>query len=162
MQQVFCGVDPGKTGAYAVIKYGEIYVRPWDIVGFVRDMKGIALAASSLRWPVTAYVEDVHAMPGQGVTSMFNFGKSAGFIHGALAGLGIPFQLVSPRKWKQEFGLSGGDPADSVAVAERLFPGVSLMATPRSRKPSDGMAEALLIAEYCRRRTAGGERERKA
>jgi crossover junction endodeoxyribonuclease RuvC len=90
-------------------------------------------------------------MPHQGVTSMFSFGQSYGFILGVLTAFGIGYQLVPPGTWKREHGLLHTQKQDSVAVAKRLFPGVSLLPTERCRKESDGMAEALLIAEYARR-----------
>lgn len=91
-------------------------------------------------------------MPGQGVTSMFHFGKSAGYIEGVLCALRIPFTLVTPQKWKKEFELHS-DKTESIKVCQKLFEGVNLLPTPRCKKPSDGMAEALLIAEYGRRTT---------
>lgn len=96
-------------------------------------------------------VEKVSAMPGQGVVSMFNFGHNLGVIEGLLRGYGIPYQLVPPQTWKKEFSLSS-DKAKSIEVCQKLFPNVSLLATERSRKPNDGIAEALLMAEYARRK----------
>ena len=98
-----------------------------------------------------ACVEHVSAMPGQGVTSMFNFGQNFGYIKGLLEAFQIPYELVRPQKWKKEFGITG-DKNSSVEVCKRLFPGVSLRRTERCRKDDDGMAEALLMAEYARRR----------
>jgi len=95
-------------------------------------------------------VEKVGAMPGQGVVSMFNFGKSAGFIEGVLSAYHISYILVPPQRWKKEFDLHS-DKQQSIDVCKRLFPDVNLLPTPRCKKPSDGMAEALLIAEYARR-----------
>lgn len=89
-------------------------------------------------------------MPGQGVTSMFSFGENFGFIKGLLEAFGIPYELVRPQKWKKEFSIS--EKNQSVEVCKRLFPGESLKRTPRCKKDHDGMAEALLMAEYARRR----------
>jgi crossover junction endodeoxyribonuclease RuvC len=96
-------------------------------------------------------LEKVGAMPGQGVTSMFNFGVSYGYIKGVLEANRIPYQEIPPQRWKKEFGLNS-DKAASVEVCRKLFPDVNLLATPRCRKPHDGMAEALLLAEYARRK----------
>ena len=95
-------------------------------------------------------VEKVGAMPGQGVTSMFHFGKSAGFIEGVLMACNLSFQLVPPQRWKKEFSL-GSDKQQSIDACQRLFPQVNLLPSERCRKPSDGMAESLLMAEYARR-----------
>lgn len=96
-------------------------------------------------------LEQVHAMPKQGVTSTFNFGVSFGYIKGVLEAYGIAYQEVTPQKWKKEFGLDGTK-AKSIAVCRHLFPNVSLRATEKCRVDHDGMAEALLLAEYARRR----------
>ena len=89
-------------------------------------------------------------MPKQGVTSMFNFGVSFGYIQGVIEAFEIPYELVSPQKWKKHFGLDN-DKSKSIAKCKHLFPGVSLLPTERCRKDSDGMAEALLIALYAKR-----------
>ena len=68
-----------------------------------------------------------------------------------LAALEIPCQLVTPRTWKGEFGLNGSKDR-SIEVCKRLFPGVYLLPSSKCRKESDGMAEAILIAEYARRK----------
>lgn len=142
------GVDPGKKGGYAVIDMDGARCYPWDDARFVEDMRPLA---RRLDGRTMACVEKVGAMHGQGVRSMFTFGKSAGFIEGVLAALGIGYQLIPPKTWKAEFGLNS-DKADSIAVCKRLFPGVNLLASEKCRKDSDGMAEALLLAEYARRK----------
>lgn len=124
---------------------GDVHVHQWEerpFIFFMDDAKDSN--------PV-ACVEHVHAMPGQGVTSMFSFGENFGFIQGVLSSFGIPFELVHPRKWKKEFSITS-DKNTSIEVCKRLFPDVSLLPTDRSRKESDGMAEALLMAEYARRK----------
>ena len=100
---------------------------------------------------VRCCVESVSAMPGQGVTSMFNFGKGFGWILGILDAYTVPYELVRPQKWKKEFSITS-DKNTSIAVCKRLFPWVSLLPTERCRKDNDGMAEALLMAEYARRK----------
>lgn len=146
--KTYIGVDPGKSGAMAIIHaLGNVEVIPFDAVNY-----SLALArVSSGAYPVTCCVEKVSAMPGQGVVSMFNFGHNLGVIEGLLRGYGIPYQLVPPQTWKREFSLSS-DKNKSIEVCQKLFPKVSLLATERSRKPSDGIAEAILIAEYARRK----------
>lgn len=147
MGMIYIGIDPGKHGAYAIIDEGSTaQVWPWDDSEFATKMRGLNHLPH-----VMACVEKVGAMPGQGVTSMFNFGKSAGFIEGVLSALGIPYQLVTPQRWKKEFTLHNSK-QKSVEVCKRLFPDVSLLPTPRCRVASDGMAEALLMAEYARRK----------
>ena len=154
---IYVGVDPGKKGGYAVIYYDlsgrqHVDVFPWDDDAFVREMVGWnGDFAAHEGGGLVACVEKVGAMHGQGVTSMFSFGQSYGFILGVLAALGIGVQLVPPGTWKKEFSLIGKDKAASIEVCKRLFPGVNLLATDKCRKDSDGMAEALLLACYAKR-----------
>ena len=82
---------------------------------------------------------------------MFKFGENFGFIQGVLKSLGIPYELVRPQKWKKEFSITA-DKNTSIEVCKRLFPGVDLKRTERCRKDDDGIAEALLMAEYARRK----------
>ena len=146
MANVYVGIDPGKSGAIAVIYAdGTVEVSPFDIVEYCTLL-------GHLRFhDAVCCVEKVGAMPGQGVVSMFSFGHNFGIIEGLLTANCIPYQLVPPYTWKKEFSLSS-DKAKSIEVCQKLFPNVSLLATPRSRKPHDGMAEALLLAEYARRK----------
>ena len=144
---IYIGIDPGKSGAFAVLDENGAHVFPWGSEGFKRVL---LVAESKADGQVMACVEKVGAMPGQGVTSMFNFGKNVGYIEGVLETLGIPYQLVPPQKWKKEFSL-GSDKKQSIEVCKRLFPDVSLRRTDKCRTDDDGMAEALLMAEYARR-----------
>ena len=146
--EVSIGVDPGKKGGFAILIDGKCHsAKAWDDGEFVKAMKEV----SEMGLTVRAAVEKVGARPGQGVTSMFSFGKNAGFIEGTLMALDIPYQLVSPQKWKAEFGLSS-DKQKSIEVCQKLFPDVDLLATSRCKKPSDGKAEAILLCEYARRK----------
>lgn len=143
---IYIGVDPGKRGGFAYIDDNGQYVTyPWDDHIFIDTMFSL-----SINQGIIACVEKVSSMPNQGVASMFSFGKSAGYIEGVLSALSIPYQLVVPRKWKHEFSL-GNSKDDSITICQRLFPEANLYRTPKCYTPSDGMAEALLIAEYGRR-----------
>lgn len=141
---VYIGIDPGKSGALAVISDdGSVSIVPFDPETYKETLR----YASG---PTRAVLEHVTAMPKQGVTSMFHFGENFGYIKGLLEAFQIPYELVRPQKWKKEFGIS--DKNSSVECCKRLFPGVPLRRTERCRKDDDGMAEALLMAEYARRR----------
>ena len=143
----YIGIDPGKSGALAYIREnGMANVIPFDPSLYLFTLRTIAHDDQAV-----CCLEHVNAMPGQGVTSMFNFGLNFGWLQGVMAALKIPYELVRPQKWRKEFSITG-DKNDSIAVAKRLFPGVSLLPSDRSRKDNDGMAEALLMAEYARRR----------
>lgn len=145
---IYIGVDPGKAGGYAWIWDENVRSIPWDDTFFAQDMRCLSATGEKC----VAAVEKVGAMPHQGVTSMFNFGKSAGFIEGVLTALGIPYQLIPPATWKKEFSLIGKDKKASIEVCKRLFPDVDLKRTEKCRTDSDGCAESLLLAEYARRK----------
>ena len=145
---IWVGVDPGKKGGYAWIWEDTVRAMPWDDVFFCQDMHCLKETGEV----VVAAVEKVGARPGQGTVSMFSFGKSAGYIEGVLAALGIGYQLVPPAAWKKEFSLIGREKRECIAVAKRLFPQVSLLPGERHRVESDGMGDSLLIAEWCRRK----------
>ncbi len=152
---IYIGIDPGKSGAYAIIDtcggrdaYTYGLLNDEYIDDFVYEMQILGFKQSSC--DIFVCIEKVGAMPKQGVTSTFNFGKAAGFVEGVVRANYIPYQLVPPREWKKEFGLNS-DKAKSVEVCKRLFPTVNLKRTERCRKDHDGIAEALLMAEYGRR-----------
>lgn len=145
---LYCGIDPGKNGGFSFINAdtGEATSYLWDDTRFVRKLRAFVEDDSRV---ICACVEKVSAMPGQGVTSMFKFGQSFGFILGVLSAFEIPFQLVPPQRWKKEYSL-GSDKQASIEACQRLFPDVNLIPAGH-RKPQDGMAESLLLAEYGKR-----------
>ena len=153
---IYIGVDPGKKGGYAVIEQGisgqqTVEVYPWDDSEFVHKMRMLAEDDDIRNAGIIAAVEKVGAMHGQGVTSMFSFGRSLGFIEGVLSGCWISYQLVPPNVWKKSFSLIGKDKQASIETCKRLFPGINLLPSDKCRKDSDGMAESTLLAEYARR-----------
>ena len=90
-----------------------------------------------------AYLEKVHAMPKQGVSSTFKFGLNYGFLIGCLTALRIPFEFVTPNTWQKALSCqSKGDKNVTKAKAQQLFPHLKIIHT---------IADALLIAEYGRR-----------
>lgn len=157
--RICIGIDPGQDGAYAAIneESGTQETHHWDDAGFIEFARNI-IKGSLVK---VACLERTAASPQMGVVSAHKFGKSAGFIEGVLRSFEIPYQLILPMTWKKEFGLivkgvKLGDKADkgkmSIAVCEKLFPEVNLYRTPKCKTKHDGMAEALLMAEYARRK----------
>ncbi len=156
MERISIGVDPGKDGAMAILGHRDRpIVAPFDEEAYASLLRSVSLRAwgGNSCCDASCVVEHVGAMPGQGVSSCFSFGRNFGFILGLLTAFRIPCELVRPQKWKREFSCTS-DKNTSIEVAKRLFPGVPLKRTERCTKDHDGMAEALLMAEYCRRRTA--------
>ena len=148
---IYLGIDPGKNGGYAFIctknNSEKIIVKSYDEVNYIKDLE-----YNNSKDKIICCIEKVGAMPGQGVVSMFNFGQNFGFLKGVLEAYHIPYQEVRPQTWKKEFNLSGRDKQSSIKVCQHLYPDISLLKTDRCKKPSDGMAEALLIATYAYRR----------
>ena len=144
--KTYIGIDPGKSGALALLtEDGQCTVVPFQESAYTAILRAASGPSS------VCCLEKVGAMPGQGVVSMFNFGHNLGYIEGLLQAFDIPYQLVPPQTWKKEFCVTS-DKNTSIEVCRKLFPHVCLLPTSRSRKPSDGMAEAMLLAEYARRR----------
>lgn len=144
----YMGIDPGKSGALAVIREDR---RIFEVVPFDREAY-LEAAQTYFNLDVICCLEHVAAMPGQGVTSMFSFGENFGWLQGVLEARRIGYQLVRPQVWKKEFSLNSSKQLSSEAC-RRIFPdaGNWLRRTPKSRKDDDGIAEALLMAEYARR-----------
>tara|TARA_B100000676_G_scaffold223050_1_gene220295 strand:- start:532 stop:933 length:402 start_codon:yes stop_codon:yes gene_type:complete len=94
---------------------------------------------------VSVVVEQVSAMPGQGVTSMFNFGQSFGVIKGVCSAMQIPIHFVRPTKWKKYFNLIKTSKDASRSRAIEIFPKIS---EKLKRKKDSNKADAILIASY--------------
>jgi crossover junction endodeoxyribonuclease RuvC len=143
------GIDPGLTGAVALLRGAELVevvdmpvVTPKGRKPRV-DVGGLASVLAA--WaPVEALVERVGPAPGAGVSSMFRFGYGAGAIEGVLAGLGIEVVLVAPTVWKPAMRL-GSDKGRARAEAQRLFPALASLF---DRVRDDGRAEAALLGLY--------------
>jgi len=159
---IFIGIDPGLSGAVAVIddtaEFPEnprtmLFDAPTTMVDTKR--KPLAPAMALLLKPfadredVLAVLENVHSMPKQGVASSFSFGEGKGMWEGILAAYSIPTEQVSPQRWKKEIMADQGKEKDAARFkAMALFPA---LADQLKLKKHDGRAEALLLAEYGRR-----------
>lgn len=169
---IYIGIDVGKKGAIAFIdgRCGTpvplVYAQP--MIGKEPNEPAMkALLDQYINAPRHAYIEKSQPMarpkPGGGVIqekpkNAFAKGNGYGLWRGMLVMAGIPYEIVAPKKW-QGVMLAGENKDDtkaaSIRVAKRMFPGVSLLPTDKCRKDSDGMADALLIAEYGRRLHCG-------
>ena len=90
-------------------------------------------------------IEQVSAMPGQGVTSMFNFGQSFGILKGICSPMQLPMYFVRPAKWKKYFGLIKSEKDASRTKAIEMFPYFS---SQLSKKKDSNKADAILIASF--------------
>lgn len=151
---IIIGIDPGKHGAICIINGKMITIFDAPIVFDGKknryDLQKIVEIFNQHipEGPCVACIEEVHAMPKQGVTSMFEMGYGLGLWHMALAQKGIAVHRVRPQEWKKFFGLSGTNKDASRLRAIEQFPS---MKNQLSRKKDDGRAEALLMASFISR-----------
>jgi crossover junction endodeoxyribonuclease RuvC len=152
---IIIGIDPGISGAISILenkKILEVYDTPTMIDG-KKNKKQInsAQVTNIIKErlkdgkEVIVVVEHVNAMPGQGVTSMFNFGQSFGVIKGICAALGLPIYFVRPSKWKKHFNLIKTNKDASRTKVIEAYPEIS---SKLHRKKDSNRADAILIALY--------------
>ncbi len=152
---IIIGIDPGITGGISVLenkKVIEVYDTPTMIDGKKnkRQVNG-AQVSNIIREKINqgkdiiVVVEHVNAMPGQGVTSMFNFGQSFGVIKGICSALNLPIHFVRPTKWKKHFNLIKTNKEASRTKVIEIYPEIS---SKLSRKKDSNKADAILIARY--------------
>ena len=150
------GIDPGISGAISIFKNNK-FVEVLDIPTMIdgkknkRQVNGAQFAhiikeySNGYDGEMSVIVEQVNAMPGQGVTSMFNFGQSFGVIKGVCSALNIPIYFVRPLKWKKYFDLVKTHKDASRTKAIQIYPHIS---DKISRKKDSNKADAILIASY--------------
>lgn len=140
--RLYIGIDPGASGALAVIS--ETY-EPVLCIDYhpERCIKALLTLRKSIISAV--YLEHVHAMPGNGVVSMFKFGENFGWWKGVLSALLLDFTLVDPKRWQNHFGFVKRTPSDkpSLKFCRKHFPTVDL-----HLQKHDGRSDALCIASY--------------
>lgn len=145
--QIYIGIDPGKSGAWAAINGNGQPVISSEFAGFTSFADEIALLkkAYTIRLVV---LEQVHAMPRQGVSSMFTFGANYGGWQATLELLELPTLLVRPQAWQK--ALLGAMPKGeskprALAYINRLYPTLHL------KKSQHGLVDAFCLAEYGRK-----------
>ncbi len=152
------GVDPGKSGAIALIGDDGALIEVADMPVVGKIISGRMLWHVLAAWrfnsdeldvdlfagKAVAVIEDVHAMPKQGVSSVFSFGRALGLAEGVLAAEGWSMRYVSPARWKKDMHLSA-DKGESRRRAIELWPNSAELF---ARVKDDGRAEAALIAVW--------------
>jgi crossover junction endodeoxyribonuclease RuvC len=151
------GIDPGITGGMVVLSdEGRLLAcgRVPTLRGIVSNKKIIdaRTLVSTLR-PFSpfqqAVIELVHAMPRQGVTSMFSFGRSTGALEAVCQCTAVSVKWVAPQVWKAHFGLLGAEKSVSLDVAKKLYPSAKdVFGVDWGVKANCGVADALLIARW--------------
>ena len=149
------GVDPGLSGAIAILENnrvkelfdmpvmsdGKKNKRQLNSAHLVKIIKDNIKDSED----TVMVVEQVNAMPGQGVTSMFNFGQTFGAIKGVCAALGLPIFFVRPSKWKKHFELINSSKDSSRTKAIEMYPSLS---GDLARKKDVNKSDAILIARF--------------
>lgn len=144
-------IDPGAKGALAFLDVdkGDLVIVDMPTVEVKRGNKAkveispqLLAAEIKSRLPRIAVLERVGAMPGQGVSSMFQFGRGVGMLEGVLSALQIPVTYVTPQNWQKAVGVRGGKDANRARAAE-LFPAYADLF---KRAKDDGRADAALMA----------------
>jgi crossover junction endodeoxyribonuclease RuvC len=151
------GIDPGISGSICFFKDGEII----DVVEMPimtegkknkKQVNGSQIYNEILertkkidKKDIKVVIEQVSAMPGQGVTSMFNFGQSYGILKGICSAMQLPMYFVRPAKWKKYFNLINSEKDASRTRAIEIFPYFSGQL---SRKKDSNKADAILIASF--------------
>jgi hypothetical protein len=147
------GIDPGNNGAIASLAGDKVEV---DIMPVT--IREVSVLLAEYFGPSGdghhVFIEKAQSFPKQGIASAFNYGVHFGELLGVLAAYSIPHTLVPPKTWTRVMhaGTKDGEAkARSLEACQRLFPKVSLLATPRCKRAHDGLVDALLLAEYGRR-----------
>ena len=152
------GIDPGISGSICFFQDGKIV----DVLEMPTMTEGkknkkqvngsqifneISEKIKKLdKKEIKVVIEQVSAMPGQGVTSMFNFGQSFGILKGICSAMQLPMYFVRPAKWKKYFNLINSEKDASRTKAIEIFPYFS---SQLSRKKDSNKADAILIASFC-------------
>ena len=152
---IIIGIDPGVSGAICILTDGkitEIYEMPTMIDGKKNKKQVNGAEITNIinkelvnEKDINVVIEHVSAMPGQGVTSMFNFGQSFGVLKGICSALKLPVHFIRPVKWKKHFNLINTEKDASRTKVIEVFPYIS---SKISKKKDANKADAILIASY--------------
>ena len=151
------GIDPGISGSICFFEDGKIL----DVIEMPTMTEGkknkkqvngsqiyneiCKIKKDIEKQEIRIVIEQVSAMPGQGVTSMFNFGQSFGILKGIFSAMQLPVYFVRPAKWKKYFNLLNSEKGASRTKAIEIFPYFS---SRLSKKKDSNKADAILIASF--------------
>ena len=151
------GIDPGISGSICFFEDGKII----DVIEMPtmtdgkknkRQVNGSQIYNEILKrinkiekQNIRVIIEQVSAMPGQGVTSMFNFGQSFGILKGICSAMQLPMYFIRPARWKKYFSLINSEKDASRTKAIEMFPSFS---SQLSKKKDSNKADAILIASF--------------
>ena len=152
---IVVGIDPGLSGAIAILENNKVLnIFDMPVMAEGKKNKRQLNSAQLVRIikdstkpddEIAVVVEQVNAMPGQGVTSMFNFGQTFGAIKGVCAALELPIFFVRPSKWKKHFELINSSKDSSRTKAIEMYPSLS---SQLAKKKDVNKSDAILIARF--------------
>ena len=154
---IIIGIDPGISGSICFFENGkvlEVIEMPTMTEGKKnkKQVNGSQIyneiskrISNNEKQDIRVIIENVSAMPGQGVTSMFNFGQSFGILKGICSAMRLPMYFVRPAKWKKYFNLINSEKDASRTRAIEIFPYFS---SQLSKKKDSNKADAILIASF--------------
>ena len=152
---IVVGIDPGLSGAIAILENNKV-LNIFDMPVMAEGKKNkrqlnsaqlvsIIKDGTKPDSEIAVVVEQVNAMPGQGVTSMFNFGQTFGAIKGVCAALELPIFFVRPSKWKKHFELINSSKDSSRTKVIEMYPSLS---NQLAKKKDVNKSDAILIARF--------------
>ena len=152
---IVVGIDPGLSGAIAILENNKV-LNIFDMPVMAEGKKNkrqlnsaqlvsIIKDGTKPESEIAVVVEQVNAMPGQGVTSMFNFGQTFGAIKGVCAALELPIFFVRPSKWKKHFELINSSKDSSRTKVIEMYPSLS---NQLAKKKDVNKSDAILIARF--------------
>ena len=152
---IVVGIDPGLSGAIAILENNKVLnIFDMPVMAEGKKNKRQLNSAQLVRIikdstkpddEIAVVVEQVNAMPGQGVTSMFNFGQTFGAIKGVCAALELPIFFVRPSKWKKHFELINSSKDSSRTKVIEMYPSLS---SQLAKKKDVNKSDAILIARF--------------
>lgn len=147
---IILAIDPGISGCLALLDENNVHIdhlfMPSTKIGKRNRVNGAAITRWLEQYKIDhCFLEAVHSMPGQGVSSVFSFGHSAGLVEGIVTGSHIPLSLITPQAWKKWAGLISQDKDAARARAIQLFPGISDL---DFKGKGQALADALLLGVF--------------
>lgn len=152
------GIDPGLSGGITFIKSSDdgieaiqSFVMPTIELGTKHRLAGASVAELLENFNASeVYIEKVGAMPGQGVTSMFNFGYGSGILEGVCVALRLSHFFISPQSWMKEVlkDMPKDGTKSSMVYCQRRFPNVDWRKSERAKIPHNGKTDSCCIALY--------------
>jgi hypothetical protein len=162
LNAMYVGIDPGANGGLALTQ-GTVVIEWAEMPRLDRDLLNLLRQWKEEYEPEFCCLEKVNSMPGEGHVGAFSFGEGFGKLQMALAAVELPYELVTPRVWQKGLGVKVKEKSESKKdfkerlrhLAIQLFPSEPLWDKPKTLGKQRAVCDAMLIAEYCRRKCQG-------